>query len=328
MKPALAALTLVLTLNSCEKAKQLAEKASSAVKEKVAAPSATSSTPPDPELQKLVDQSPDGAIFQASLPFPSRLEVKTTTRQEISARITQSSAIEQRADRVTGTRTSVFKLERAQNYVRYTPEPPIFTIPTPDSSKEPPKTISDPLQTSTQKPRPVTFEKSGNSWKPVEKGNFHTIVLAEKLAPIFDDLLIENSLAPRPQWFAKRRIKPGDQIPVDANSLPMLLSGGAKGHLTLTLESFDAVDGHPCGVFSITGDYSRKKFPDFDGNLIDQEVTIQSGKIWLSLIHPIILREELNTIQSFQSSPGSGPSIHGQGSFKTSVQRTWKALNS
>ncbi len=46
------------------------------------------------------------------------------------------------------------------------------------------------------------------------------------------------------------------------------------------------VDGHPCAAFSVTGDYSRNQFPDFEGVFTDEEVTIESGKLWLSLIHP------------------------------------------
>ena len=87
----------------------------------------------------------------------------------------------------------------------------------------------------------------------------------------------------------------GDQLAVSGDSLPMLVAGKGKGSLNLKLESFEAVAGHPCGVFSVSGTYSRKKFPDFEGNLTDEDVTIQSGKIWLSLIHPIVLKEERNS---------------------------------
>jgi hypothetical protein len=86
------------------------------------------------------------------------------------------------------------------------------------------------------------------------------------------------------------------------------------------------VKGHPCGVFSVTGDFSRKQFPDFDGNFTDEDVTIQSGKIWLSLIYPIILKEELDTIQSFKSGGQGGLVGRGQGTVKVSVEREWKAL--
>ncbi len=60
-------------------------------------------------------------------------------------------------------------------------------------------------------------------------------------------------------------------------------------------------------MFSVTGDYSRKQFPDFEGNLTDEDVTIPSGKIWFSLLYPMILKEELATIQTFKSG--------GQGRF-------------
>ncbi len=327
MKTPLITLALALTLVSCDKVKELADKAKSAAKDKVAQTTGGKETAkPDPALQQLVDQTPEGTLFRKDLPFPSRLEIKTTVRREISARITQTSAIEKRAEAIEGVRSSTFKLERAGDQVRFTPELATFTIPSIDPADKNPKSATDPLQPSPAPTRPVTFRKSANSWKPEERGSFHAILLADQITPAFDQLLIENALSPRPQWFAKRRLKPGDQIPVSSAALPMVLAGNAQGSLTLTLESFEPVDGHPCGVFSVTGSYNRKKFPDFTGQITDEDVSIESGKIWLSLLHPIVLREELDTIQTFTSGGGGGARIRGQGTVKISINRTWKPV--
>jgi hypothetical protein len=80
-------------------------------------------------------------------------------------------------------------------------------------------------------------------------------------------------------------------------------------------------------VFSVTGDYSRKQFPDFEGNLTDQDVTIPSGKIWFSLLYPMILKEELATIQTSKSGTQGGSLKRGQGSVGISVTRAWKRLD-
>ena len=96
--------------------------------------------------------------------------------------------------------------------------------------------------------------------------------------------------------------------------------------LTLTLKSFEAVKGHPCGMFEVTGNYDRKQSPDFEGVLTDGDVAIRSGKLWLSLIHPLVLKEELDTIQSTRTGGQGNAASRGQGSIKVSVIREWKQL--
>jgi hypothetical protein len=318
---------LALALVSCEKAKDLADSASSAVKQQILAQTAAGdSTTPDPELQKLVDQTDEGAIFRKDLPFPAKLEVRTTRRHDISGRFQQVSAIDQHSEAIKGSQVRVVKLERASNHVRFTLEQSDFSIPSPDNPEGTKKSLSDPLKAAAPTTKPVTFRKAGGTWKADDSDGFRAAVLSQDLGPVFDEFLIDNALSPRPLWFAKRRFKVGDQLAVSGDSLPMLLAGKGKGSFNLKLESFEAVAGHPCGVFSVTGNYSRKQFPDFEGNLTDEEVAIQSGKIWLSLIHPIVLREELETIQSTRSGGQGGLTGRGQGTVKVSVKREWKAL--
>ena len=316
---------LALAPVSCEKVKSLAAKATSAVK---AGGKSREAGPVDAKLQALVDQTAEGAVFRMDLPFPVRLEVRTTNRHEISGRTYQSSAIEKRTDGVKGTQLAISKLESDGNKVRYTLEKSSFIIPTPDPPDGGKKKKSEESveQVAPSVP-PVTFHRSGKSWQAENRSDFRAAVLSKQLAPVFDQLLVENALAPRPMWFGKRRFKAGDQLVVTGDTLPMLLAGAPKGTLTLKLESFDAVEGHPCGVFSITGDYSRKQVPDFEGRIIDEEVTIQAGKIWCSLLYPIILRRELETIQTTRSGGQGGLVERGQGSIKVTETRVWKSLD-
>ena len=104
----------------------------------------------------------------------------------------------------------------------------------------------------------------------------------------------------------------------------MLLSGNAKGTLNLTLVAIEPVKGHPCGVFTVTGSYSQKRVPGFDGNVTDQEITIQSGKLWLSLIYPLVLKEEADAIMTIRSGEQGNATMNGQGSNKVSIVREWK----
>jgi hypothetical protein len=322
MKPSIPLLFLLaLAASSCDKARSLADKARSAVESEIAKTSAESGdTTPDPELLKLVDRSPEGYHFRKDLPFPNRLDVKTTRRLEISARISESSALGSSANILKGTQTSVNRVERAGEQVRHTLMESTFTEPVADGANE-----KKPVVRQLSPPsNPRTFRKAGGKWMSDDSEGFRAAALSKQLAPVFEQLLVENSLAPRSQWFGKHRIKIGSSVPVKGDTLSMLVGGNAKGGLTLTLESIAAVHGHPCGVFTVTGDYSRKKFPDFEGNLTDEDVTIQSGKVWLSLLHPLVLREELDTIQTFRSGTAGNPASLGQGSVKVSVIREWK----
>ncbi len=151
------------------------------------------------------------------------------------------------------------------------------------------------------------------------------MAVTRNIYSVFDALLVEVALSPRPLWFTEKRLKPGDQLTISGKSLPMLLAGSSTGSLTLTLDSFEPVKGHPCGVFRVTGNYSRRLIPDFEGKFTDADVTIESGKLWLSLLYPLVLREELETIQTLRTS-GGGPSVRQQGAVKTSVIRDWEPV--
>lgn len=314
----------LLALVSCEKAKNLASKAGDAVKNQLA--SGGTSSEVDEALQKLVDQTDEGVIFRKDLPFPARLEVRITRRQVIDGRLSRVSAIGTQNEVIKGTRSATFKLERAANQVRHTFEDSGFTRAGSGESDEPATQLPDPLAMITPVELTRTFRKTGDTWKGDDVSDFRGAHISRQLAPVFDHLLIEHALAPRSLWFAKRRFKPGNELTVAGSSLPMLITGEAKGSLELTFESLDAVNGHPCGVFAIKGDFVRKNFPDFEGEFRDEEVTIESGKLWLSLIHPIILREDLETIQSFGPGKRSGPAVRGQGSIRQTVERNWKPL--
>lgn len=313
---------------SCDKAKDLTAKMVKTVQETVTSKRGLKEKlkPVDPALQKLVDQTADGAIFRRDLSFPTRLEVRTTRRHEMSFRYYQESAIEKGATKVNSTLAETTKFERAGELIRYIPESSSITDAATEDPKSPKNNSTEPVAKSVPTPPPVAFRKAGKTWLADERGNFRAAMLAQQLSPVFDVLLADNALAPRPNWLGKQRLKIGTSLVVTGDSLGMLIAGDAKGSLKLKLESFEPVDGHPCGVFSVAGDYSRKQFPDFNGNLTDQDVTIQTGKLWMSLLYPVILREELDTIESSKSGGHGGLVKRGQGFVKVSVTRAWKPL--
>lgn len=323
---------LCLSAFSCDSAKKLANRAKAAVENKITGTAAVApGTQPSAELQKLVDQTAEGVIFRKDLAFPKRLEVKTTNVNDVSGRFTFSSEIEKSASGGKSKMLDVSKLELEENHVRYTVEQSSVTVPgTKDAGKDKEKEKgASPAESSivTQAPPrpPISFFKTGKGWKSESRDEFRAAVISKQLSPVLDTLLIDNALASRPIWFSKRRFKVGDSLTVSGDSLPMLLAGNAKGSFTLKLESFEAVAGHPCGVFSVKGDFSRKNFPNFEGEFWDEDVTIESGKMWLSLLYPLILREEMDTIQSTKTGGQGGQIINFRGTVKVSRTREWKA---
>ncbi|MES2661336.1 MAG: hypothetical protein V4689_22135 [Verrucomicrobiota bacterium] len=309
---------LIIATSSCDKAKNLVGKARSAVASEIAKQGESGSTTPDPALQKLVDQTAEGVIFRKDLPFPKQLEVTVTRINDVSLRTSEASAIEKTSKQIKGTQTDVGKFELAGDQLRYTNQETTFI----DFGTEEEKQAA--IRQAAKASKPLVFTKSGSAWKSNET-DFLSAALSKSLSPVFDQILVENALAPRELWFGKRRFKVGDQLTVTGDTLPMLVTGKATGSYVLTLDSFEAVGGHPCGVFKVTGDYNRKRFPAMDGNLTDEDVTVQSGKLWLSLIYPLILREETDTIQTISSGGRGNLSTHGRGTVKVSIVRQWKA---
>jgi hypothetical protein len=305
---------------SCEKAKKLAEQATSTVKERMAE---GGETPVDPELQKLVDQTDEGVIFRKDLPFPAHIEVNSSTSIQLDLRLFETSAIERKTGLLNGLMESTEKIELAGDRLRFTPGKFRITDPATKDEDGNAREISDsPLKTSAP---PRGFHRRDGKWRADEGGGFAVAATSRDIAPFIDVLLRENALAPRPQWFAKHRVNIGAEIVLTGEALSMLVGGGATGTLNLKLESLGAVAGHPCGVFSVTGDYSRRQFPSFAGGFTDEDVTIQSGKVWLSLIHPLVLKREMDTIQSFKTGEKGGQQLQAQGTSKVTTTLEWKA---
>lgn len=316
-------LLAMVGLSACDKIKDwrtaAAKLTASAVNKTLAAKGGGTGGPATPALQALVDQTEAGVIFRKDLPFPTKLAVTTTESYELLGRSYQESEIGKRAEAVNGTQLTMFKLERDGGRLVYQPQKSLFTAAEDEAAKK------KPAQ-STAGPAlpPVVLRKVGKTWQADDRGDFRTAGLIKQLAPAFDQLLAENAVEPRPLWFAKHRFKIGDELEVTESLLPMLLSGRAEGSLQLKLESLQAVNGHPCGVWSVSGDIQRKQVPSFEGTFTDQDVTVQSGKLWLSLIYPVILKVEMDTIQSGKSGGQGNLQSRVQGKVRVTVTRDWQ----
>jgi hypothetical protein len=100
-------------------------------------------------------------------------------------------------------------------------------------------------------------------------------------------------------------------------------AGKVKGKVQLLFEAEEAVGGHPCARFAVSGNYSAEDQAGEDGGKSDADVTISSGKIWFSLIHPLVLRRELDTIITVSTeSDGVPTKIQGRAVVTTASE--WK----
>lgn len=317
-------------LVSCDQVGKLVEQASNALSKEIKAKVAQHAPPPVPDPQTSpTEQEVPGVVFRKDLPFPDAVVLKSTVKREISGRFFHSSELGKNVENVKGTELTVSEIERTGDMLRYTLRESSFTLPViekaADGKEQQPQKVKNPLQQATPSTEPVNFRRTGSVWK-VDAANkgFREMVLSQQLSPVFDELLVDHALAPRPLWFSKTPIKIGDELKIAGTALPMLVAGDAKGSLNLKFEAIENVHGQPCGVFSVKGTYIRLKTPNFQGQLMDEEVTIEDGRLWLSTQHPVILKEELNTIQTFKPAGDGGLVGRGQGTIRISAEREWK----
>lgn len=321
----LAVFSPCVLLVACDQAKEIAGKAAKVVTEElVEKGKGKEESKVDEKLAALVDQTEEGVRFRSDLAFPTRVDVVRNSHFKVSGRVFRSSELGREVLKQVGTRVEVSKLEGAGKQVRYTLQKSGFVTPNAEETAE---QAREKLENLGGGEKPLVFEKTGNGWKADPAGGFRGAALARELSGRFDTLLLDHGLRPRSVWFPEdRRFQAGDTIRLSGDSLGVLVAGNAVGNLDLTYESMEAVDGHPCGVFAVTGDYRRRKMPSFDGQLTDEDVTVESGKVWVSLIYPLVLREELESIQTYHSGSGGGQEERYQGEVGVSVTRTWRTL--
>jgi hypothetical protein len=161
---------------------------------------------------------------------------------------------------------------------------------------------------------------SDGKWRVERDQDFMKMVKLKELeAEINDEALMSRGLLPRKMWFGKTRWKEGAKLTLNGEEMAMLMvTPGMKGHLELIFEAVEAVDGHPCGRFSLTGDCSGYRSPDGS----KAEMSITGGKVWMSLIHPLVLKQEIDTVMTLSGkSDGLG---RAQGHIVLKEYIVWK----
>lgn len=324
---------LALGLTSCDQAKKAVEAARDKI-EGVKDPSLPK--PPGGEVASTfvpqVDTAAEGVRFRRDLPFPTDLEVRVTHRVTFhNTRRIITSALG------TDKMTADGAFEMVGLFQRSGPQLAL-TIEKAGPVADPKEAVEKAKASAQGAPPPepaqflgtrVEFEQGQEGWHvPARKGamDFNRKLLEQSLAPNLSSVLIQHGVMPRKQWFSSsRRWIAGDKLVLEGDSLALLFENGANGKVTLTYEVSEALDGHPCGRFAVQGDVSLKNETALDGATQSGEMTIQSGKIWCSLLHPLVLREEYQTVRTVTEGQGNGPKTKIQGGIDELKVRQWKA---
>ena len=323
---------LALGLTSCDKAKQ----AVAAARDKIEGVKDTSlPKPPGGEVASTfvpqVDTAAEGVRFRRDIPFPSDIEVRVTHRVTFhNTRRIVTSALGTDKMTANGAFEIVGFFQRGGPQLSLTIEKAGPVID-PKEAVEKAKASAQGAPPPESEPFLGTraeFQQGKDGWRlPAQKGavDFNRKLLEQNLLPNLPGLLIQHGIMPRKQWFSSsRRWIGGDKLVLEGDSLALLFENGASGKVTLTYEVSEALDGHPCGRFSVQGDVSIKDETALDGSTQSGELTIQSGKIWCSLLHPLVLREEFQTVRTVTEGQGNGPKTKVQGAIDELRVRQWK----
>lgn len=334
MKPLLIVLPILLAgLSSCDKAKQAVEAARTKMGG-VTDPGAPVEPggEVEPVMASQVDNAAEGVRFRRDLGFPASLKVRVTERRTFeNVRMISTSELGNEVVTYSGTREIVGVFEHSNQRVVLSIEKAGEVMDINKAKNEESKTevkndpisSADPGLAGTR----IEFVKESGGWRPPEtKGpvKFNSMIIEQNLQPSLPEVLVGQGVLARTQWFSStRRWIGGDKFVLEGESMALLFPGKSSGKVTLTYEAAEALEGHPCGRFSIHGDVSLKGGVGLDGESSDSEITINSGKVWCSLVYPLVLREEYETVQTQVQGKGRGPRLRVQGVIRQVTARQW-----
>lgn len=326
---------LLLGLCSCDRAKRLVDAARG--KMGGAADPGAPAVPGgkvDQDFAGQVDSAADGVRFRRDLDFPASLSIRLVERQTFrNARMITKSELGREAATYNGTWEMVGSIKLDPNQFSLSIEKFGELLAPADESKKaaaPAPVMDNRLPFGNEVAgAQVSLARTGNGWRMRQvKGvmDFRNQVLGGELVPVLPELLTIHGGVPRGQWFSSnRRWTGGDRIQLEGDALALLFPGRSGGKVTLVFEEPEALEGHPCGRFAVEGDVKLAGRTGLDGAVRDREISIQSGKIWCSLIHPLVLREEYQTLQTIVTGAGRGPQTKIQGVVDQVIDRRWRS---
>lgn len=318
----------VLGMASCDKAKMAVK----AAQEKFRG--ATDPDAPVPpggevatELVSQVDTAADGVRFRRDLPFPQQVNVRVVEEFKYeNIRRTMNSALGSETAEMSTKWEEVAMAERRGNRVSFTVERSGVVAEKKDGDD---KTAEASAANEGALPK-IDFELGPRGWRaPLRKGptDFQLMTREKAMLPSLESAISHNGLGARKQWFSpSRRWAAGDRLVLEGESLQVLFPPKSSGKVTLVYEVAEPIDGHPCARFAISGDVDTKEQVSLTGTVSDNKATIKSGKVWCSLLHPLVLREEIDAVITLTEGGEGGVKSRIQGAVKSVTTFDWKPV--
>lgn len=333
--------SVLLLVSSCDRVKRFVEQAKEKICDagnKAGAMTTSQATGDgklvDPALQAEVDGAGGAYRFRKDLPFPPYISVRVTRRMEyLDGRLVQQSALGKQAVPLHAKLEECWRFDTSPGRVALTVEkaPHMMMEPVKDGTQaEPPPSPLDPGIAELEG-KTVRFDKTEGRWKmeePSGSRDFKCVAWGQSVERHLDDLLRAAGGMPGKMWFAPRaRLAPGGVVNLRGDEVVMIAGSHATGKLKLALESVGSANGHPCGVFQVSGEISRKNAPSLDGSSQDWECSISSGRVWLSLLYPVVLKEDVQMVLSAAMGRTDGTMVRTEGTVHLIMEREWKVTS-
>lgn len=295
----------------------------------------------DPELRKLVKSEGDSYIFRRDLKAPPHLKVVTKEVVKYNkVRVAGKSEFHDGSATISLREDEVMEYEMAGRAVRVTMQ---------EKSKRRVLTAAEKLkQMKTDEVgdpdgkdgtgaglaeiedrlvgKAVQFNYDGRAWKSIPTKEFSTMAWGKSLEETLGETLVANGLLPRPRWFGTKPMKIGATTNLANESLVLAFDDTKKGSLEMVFKGMEGVHGHPCGVFEVEGAIIPDAVENQKGQTVVSEITIEKGRIWFSLLHPVVLRMDFDSIRSIESREGKNLIGQLQGEVEYKLHRDWKAV--
>lgn len=333
-------LTYDLTKGLAEKLGWLEGPTSEALEVDIMKDDAELSVAVDPELKKLVDVSAEGYHFRRDIPFPPHIKVISTEVTKLKkVRFVGKSQFGE-GPMVLSTRADeVMEYEMAGRAARITmKENTTRKLISPSEKLAKLEAIAEAQKNGEASPvdndkivdrlvgKAVQFNYDGKAWKTKQSKAFATMAWGKELEDQVTSVLQANGLLSRSRWFGKDRMSPGSETSLTGKSMDLVFDDGEEGKLEMVFKGMEGVHGHPCGVFEVTGSRTFEKI-DAEGNDVTGEETIQAGKVWCSLLFPMVLRMDLDLIISHETRAKGKLIGQQQGDVSLMLHREWKPVS-
>lgn len=294
----------------------------------------------DPELAKYVAKSKDGYLLRTDGPFPTHLKaIVTKVVRFDDVRMAQRVGGEAVNTKLTTRTEEVMEYEIAGNAVRFTKRQDLNQRKKSAAERvERLKVIEEAKEKGVDPPpdpdkvvgdlvgKAVQFDLKNGKWKLKPTGEFKTMAWGTELEDDVAEILVNNGLRPKKSWFGNSRIPIGHKLKLSGSSLGIVFDDVSKGHLDMEFSGVEGVHGHPCAAFDVSGALVLEETEDAEGRKMRGEETVESGRIWFSLLYPVVLRVDLDLIVSHEVRDKGKLVQQFQGKASNHVHVDWKPV--